>query len=128
MIKIVLIDDDPVSIFVTEKLISKNILEPFKVFSFNNATDALKDINNIRPDYLFLDINMPEINGWDFLEMFKPVKKNPEIYILSSSIDETDISKAKQYDEVKNYLTKPLIKQYIKLIFGGGKFDRKIQH
>ncbi|WP_339717301.1 response regulator [Cyclobacterium amurskyense] len=128
MIKIVLIDDDPVSIFVTEKLISKNILEPFKVFSFNNATDALKDINNIRPDYLFLDINMPEINGWDFLEMFKPVKKNPEIYILSSSIDETDISKAKQYDKVKNYLTKPLIKQYIKLIFGGGKFDRKIQH
>ena len=128
MIKIVLIDDDPVSIFVTEKLISKNILEPFKIFSFNNATDALKDINNIRPDYLFLDINMPEINGWDFLEMFKPVKKNPEIYILSSSIDETDISKAKQYDEVKNYLTKPLIKQYIKLIFGGGKFDRKIQH
>ena len=128
MIKIVLIDDDPVSIFVTEKLISRNILEPFKVFSFNNAADALKDIYNIRPDYLFLDINMPEINGWDFLEMFKPVKKNPEIYILSSSIDETDISKAKQYDEVKNYLTKPLIKQYIKLILGGGKFDSKIQH
>jgi len=117
MIKIVLIDDDPISIFVTEKLISRNVLEPFKVFSFSSAADALKDIYKIRPDYLFLDINMPEMNGWDFLEIFKPIKKDPEIYILSSSIDEKDISKAGQYENVKNYLSKPLIKQYINVIF-----------
>ncbi|EPR69362.1 response regulator [Cyclobacterium qasimii] len=125
MIKIVLIDDDPISIFVTEKLISRNVLEPFKVFSFSSAAAALKDIYKIRPDYLFLDINMPEMNGWDFLETFKPIKKDPEIYILSSSIDELDITKAGQYKKVKNYLTKPLIKQYIKLIFSSQSSKNK---
>lgn len=118
MVKIVLIDDDPISIFVTEKLIQRNIMEPCRVFSFDNAMDALKDIYHINPHYLFLDLNMPEMTGWDFLEVFNPVKADPEIYILSSSVDERDIMKANQYDKVKKYLSKPLIKQYINLIFG----------
>jgi CheY-like chemotaxis protein len=117
MIKIVLIDDDPVSIFVTEKLISRTISEPFNVFSFNNVAHALEDIYDIQPDYLFLDINMPEMSGWDFLETFDPGKNSPEIYILSSSIDQRDITKAAKYAKVKNYLTKPMIKQYIRIIF-----------
>ncbi|WP_154858859.1 response regulator [Cyclobacterium xiamenense] len=118
MIKIVLIDDDPISIFVTEKLIQRNLMQPCKVFSFDNATDALRDIYHIGPHYLFLDLNMPEMTGWDFLEVFQPVQSEPEIYILSSSIDERDIIKANQYHQVKKYLSKPLIKQYINLIFG----------
>lgn len=118
MIKIVLIDDDPISIFVTEKLIQRNIKQPCKVFSFDNAMDALRDIYHISPHYLFLDLNMPEMTGWDFLEIFNPVKSDPEIYILSSSVDERDLLKANQYNQVKKYLSKPLIKQYINLIFG----------
>lgn len=118
MIKIVLIDDDPISNFVTEKLIQRNIMQPCKVFSFDNAVDALRDIYQISPHYLFLDLNMPEMTGWDFLEMFQPPQSNPEIYILSSSVDERDIIKANQYHQVKKYLSKPLIKQYINLIFG----------
>lgn len=118
MIKIVLIDDDPISNFVTEKLIQRNIMQPCKVFSFDNAVDALRDIYQISPHYLFLDLNMPEMTGWDFLEMFQPPQSNPEIYILSSSVDERDIIKANQYQQVKKYLSKPLIKQYNNLIFG----------
>lgn len=118
MVKIVLIDDDPISTFVTEKLISKNIKEPCEIYKFENATDALKDIYTINPNYLFLDLNMPEMTGWEFLEEFHPVdKENPEIYILSSSIDERDINKARDYSMVKRYLSKPLIKKYIKSIF-----------
>ena len=127
MIKIVLIDDDPVSIFVTEKLINRNVSEPFSVFSFNNVAHALEDIYDIQPDYLFLDINMPEMTGWDFLETFNPGKKSPEIYILSSSIDERDITKAGQYAKVKNYLTKPMIKQYIRIIFNNRNLKGLIQ-
>ncbi|SHN26737.1 Response regulator receiver domain-containing protein [Cyclobacterium lianum] len=123
MVKIVLIDDDPISIFVTEKLIQRNITEPCKVFTFDNAMDALKDIYQINPHYLFLDLNMPEMSGWDFLEIFDPVKQDPEIYILSSSVDERDINKANQYEKVKKYLSKPLIKQYIHLIFGKNRQD-----
>lgn len=119
MLKIVLIDDDPISTFVTEKLIHKNIRLPYKIFTFDNAREALEEISNIEPNYLFLDLNMPEMTGWDFLERFSPKQDNPEIYILSSSVDERDISKASEYKHVKKYLSKPLIKQYIKSIFGG---------
>jgi CheY-like chemotaxis protein len=121
MIKIVLIDDDPISTFVTEKLIHKNIKIPCQIFTFDNAIEALQNIYKIEPNYLFLDLNMPEMTGWDFLEEFEPNNKNPEIYILSSSVDERDISKAGEYSQVKKYLSKPLIKQYIKLIFGNNE-------
>ena len=119
MIKIVLIDDDPISTFITERLIFKNIKKPFQIYKFESAIDALLDIYNIRPNYLFLDLNMPEMSGWDFLEAFNHTKCNPEIYILSSSVDERDIKRAGHYRQVKKYLSKPLIKKSIKSIFQG---------
>ncbi|WP_287059311.1 response regulator, partial [Algoriphagus sp.] len=66
---------------------------------------------------LFLDLNMPEMTGWDFLDNFDSQKNEAEIYILSSSVDERDINKASKYQVVKDYLSKPLIKKYIKSIF-----------
>lgn len=117
MVKIVLIDDDPISTFVTEKLISKNIKVPCRFFKYQSAMKALKEMSNINPNYLFLDLNMPEMTGWDFLEEFEPKTYTPEVYILSSSVDERDINKANNYSLVKKYLSKPLIKKYIKNIF-----------
>jgi CheY-like chemotaxis protein len=117
MVRIVLIDDDPISTFVTEKLISKNIKVPHKIFKFQSATKALNDLETIDPNYLFLDLNMPEMTGWDFLEVFKPQQVTPEVYILSSSVDERDIVKANGYSIVKQYLSKPLVKKYIQMIF-----------
>ncbi len=117
MLTIVLIDDDPISTFVTEKLISKNVSEPCKFFKFQSAKEALKNIYSIQPNYLFLDLNMPEMNGWDFLDSFNSSENGAEIYILSSSVDDRDISKARKYSIVKDYLSKPLIKSYIKSIF-----------
>lgn len=123
MINIVLIDDDPISTFITEKLIFRNIKIPYQLFKFESAIDALKDIYNIKPNYLFLDLNMPEMSGWDFLENFNYSKNNPEIYILSSSVDERDIKRASKYRQVKKYLSKPLIKQSIKNIFQSTNFS-----
>lgn len=117
MVRIVLIDDDPISTFITEKLIFNNIKVPCTIFKFQNAMEALKDISSICPNYLFLDLNMPEMTGWDFLEEFEPKTYKPEVYILSSSVDERDINKANNYSLVKKYLSKPLIKNYIKTIF-----------
>jgi response regulator RpfG family c-di-GMP phosphodiesterase len=121
MINIVLIDDDPISTFITEKLIFKNIKIPYSIFKFSNAIDALKEIDFIQPHYLFLDLNMPEMSGWDFLEQFNYRKNNPEIYILTSSVDERDIKRARRYSQVKKYLSKPLINQSIKNIFSQHK-------
>ena len=123
MINIVLIDDDPISTFITEKLIFRNIKIPYQLFKFESAIDALKDIYNIKPNYLFLDLNMPEMSGWDFLEKFNYSKNNPEIYILSSSVDERDIKRASKYRQVKKYLSKPLINQSIKNIFQSTNFS-----
>ncbi|MEN2283062.1 response regulator [Algoriphagus sp. SE2] len=117
MLIIALIDDDPISTFVTEKLISKNVNEPCQFYKYQNAEDALKDIYNVKPNYLFLDLNMPDMSGWDFLERLDITKNQSEIYILSSSVDERDIRKAKKYDFVKAFFSKPLIKKYIKSIF-----------
>jgi CheY-like chemotaxis protein len=117
MLTIVLIDDDPISTFVTEKLILKNVKEPCQFFKYQSAKLALDEINSIRPNYLFLDLNMPGMTGWDFLDIFKPDNIKPEVYILSSSVDERDITKASSYSIVKEYLSKPLIKSYINSIF-----------
>jgi CheY-like chemotaxis protein len=117
MLTIVLIDDDPISTFVTEKLISRNVTEPCTFFKFQSAKEALKSIYSIRPNYLFLDLNMPEMNGWDFLDSFNSDQNQAQIYILSSSVDDRDILKARNYSIVKDYLSKPLIKSYINSIF-----------
>jgi CheY-like chemotaxis protein len=117
MLTIVLIDDDPISTFVTEKLISRNVKEPCQFYKYQSARVALQEIYSIKPNYLFLDLNMPEMTGWDFLDSFNADQNEAQIYILSSSVDERDISKASRYSFVKDYLSKPLIKKYIKSIF-----------
>ncbi|WP_057936504.1 response regulator [Algoriphagus resistens] len=117
MLTIVLIDDDPISIFITEKLISRNVKEPCQFYKYLSAKAALQEIYSIKPNYLFLDLNMPDMTGWDFLDCFNTDKNEAQIYILSSSVDERDISKASSYSIVKDYLSKPLIKKYIKSIF-----------
>ena len=117
MLNIVLIDDDPVSTFVTENLISKNVKEPCRFFKYHSAKAALLEIYNINVQYLFLDLNMPEMTGWEFLDSFNTENIGAKIYILSSSVDERDICKASTYSIVMDYLSKPLIKKYIKSIF-----------
>ena len=114
---IVLVDDDPISTFVTEKLIAKNVKVPCQFYKYQSAKAALNEIYKIRPNYLFLDLNMPEMTGWDFLDVYNSDNVDAEIYILSSSVDERDISKASNYSAVKEYLSKPLIKSYIQTIF-----------
>lgn len=62
---------------------------------------------------MFLDINMPDIDGWDFLSVFaemdEHIQKHFIIYILSSSIDPSDKTKAKSNIHVKEFLSKPLL-------------------
>jgi len=69
------------------------------------------------PDYIFLDLNMPKFNGWDFLNGYKKIyhslKKVIKVYIVSSSINPDDIKRSQHYSFVKKFLPKPLNRDFL---------------
>ena len=117
MINIVLVDDDNVSNFVTEKFIHKSVKEPCKVFKFSSATEALKEMVNIKPNYLFIDLVMPQMTGWDFLERLNEAEIKSEVYILSGSVDQSDYDKMTKYKTVKKFLPKISVRESLPEIF-----------
>jgi CheY-like chemotaxis protein len=79
---------------------------------FNSAEKALYFINesaNINPIILFLDINMPVMNGWDLLDMMEKERSDKEVYvvIVTSSVDVKDREKAFSYSRVVDFVEKP---------------------
>lgn len=117
-----IIDDDDIYQFTTSLLLRKTDLVN-KIIVFSNGLKAinfLKDeIGNIEniPDILFLDINMPVMDGWEFLEEYLLIKpmmpKTVVIYMVSSSVDERDVLKAKSMSELSGYLVKPISSENI---------------
>ncbi len=96
----------------------KTFLSPVEGFA-HIVTEYSRTDNN-ESAVLFLDINMPVMNGWEFLDRFEElaptIKNRIKIYILSSSVDKRDIEKAKANKNVVHYLIKPLTKETIRLI------------
>ena len=96
----------------------KTFLSPVEGFAHLVNEYSRQDHNESA--VLFLDINMPLMNGWEFLERFEQldpaIKNRVKIYILSSSVDKRDIEKAKANKNVVHYLIKPLTKETIRLI------------
>ncbi len=123
---IVLIDDNKIDCFVNQKIISiinKNIITKI----FNSSVTAL-DYFNSTPigsetnalfitDIILLDINMPVMNGFEFLNKLSEMKefiKNPiKVYFLSSSNNEEDITDALNIEHCSGYINKPLTKEKI---------------
>ena len=122
----VLIDDDAISNFLSSKLIEK---EQFagKVVSYLSAEDALTSISEVlsanvaeSPDIIFLDINMPSMDGWGFLEEYKKLPKDftsrCRLFMLSSAVDKKDIVQARSYKEVEEFISKPLSPEILNFI------------
>ena len=113
--RIMIIDDDDVNNFLCSKIISKSGVA-CDIETHLTGVSALQSMQKANPDdlpdLLFLDINMPVMTGWDFLDEFRKIKlkKKEEIKIimLSSSIYQKDLDKAEAYSEVTDYVTKPL--------------------
>ncbi len=125
--KILVIDDDPLNNILSSYIIKKE-LKTAEVNCFEKPTEGLEHLLDIPieppPTILFLDINMPEMNGWEFLEEFKKfdsrVQNQFRIYILSSSINPADIEKANSNIFVKDFISKPLNETVIQKIIQTG--------
>lgn len=114
---ICLIDDDSMQHWLNEKIIH-SIDKAIEICSFSNAEIALNDLiaGEIKPDVIFLDINMPLIDGWEFLEEISAKEIQIPIYMLTSSIDSKDKEKAKKFSVVKGVLHKPLKQEILENI------------
>ena len=109
---IFLVDDDPINNLINKRLLSKTgICSNINEFlGGEDALTMLRDIPDQHQLLIFLDINMPVLNGWEFLNKYLELfpSRKDKIIILSSSIDFQDRQRAQEYDIVSGFLEKPL--------------------
>lgn len=114
------IDDDVINNLLNERLLKKHF-PSIVCKTFSDAEKAFEELdsnNDNLPDAIFLDINMPVMNGWDFLDNMLSKKLNLIVYMLTSSIDPKDQEKALAYSSVKDFISKPLKEERLRKIIG----------
>ncbi|MBS1635554.1 MAG: response regulator [Bacteroidetes bacterium] len=120
-----LVDDDKSFQFLAQEIIEPtNLVEEIKIFS--NGLEALNFLKSVSkpeelPEIILLDINMPVMDGWEFLAEFMPLQpklgKKIAIYIVSSSISPADMQRARATSLVTDYIIKPVSEsQFIELV------------
>ena len=116
--EIVLVDDSKINNIINKTLIQRYSPSiPLKIFE--DAEEALRYVSiNSNLKLIFLDLNMPALNGWQFIEL---IKRNNfthlKIFILTSSVDKRDETRALQEKIVIGFITKPLTKQDFQKIY-----------
>lgn len=126
-----LIDDDHIYQFTARKMLESTGLAR-QIYSFYDGEAAIRYLKNEEnisqnkvPDVIFLDINMPIMDGWQFLEEYRTVAgKMPRqvtVYMVSSSVDIFDIQRAQQMSEVTDYLVKPMQREKYRQLIDGLK-------
>jgi two-component SAPR family response regulator len=101
-----LIDDEFISNFINKKVI-ENIDASIHAIEFNNPEEAFFKLPYIKPDLIFLDINMPVMNGWEFLDRMAAEEIDYKVILLTSSVNNIDRSMAMKYMNVIGYIEKP---------------------
>lgn len=124
-----IIDDDEIFQFITKKSFER-LDRHDDLHFFLNGEDALLYMKgaiqgaNPKPDIIFLDINMPIMDGWDFLTELQKLNnidafELPNIYMVSSSIDDKDLIKSRTFPIIKDYIVKPIKDVNIREILNG---------
>lgn len=125
-----IIDDDPIFIYGTKRIM-KEVNFSDTILEYNNGQEALEELSQrsqakeLMPEVIFLDLNMPIMSGWEFLEEFKklpiPNEKRIIIYIVSSSVDPRDLERVKDFKQVDKYILKPVTPNDLEAVLGATK-------
>ena len=117
-----LIDDNYIDNFVTSKILeSGNYAE--NIVILQSPEDAIESLRTgiVKPDIIFLDVRMPNMSGFEFLEVYDEIdienKKDIKIFMLSSSLDPTDIKKALVNKYVTQFISKPVTHKALEDLF-----------
>ncbi|MBS1527028.1 MAG: response regulator [Bacteroidetes bacterium] len=122
MSKVILIDDDPIYHRISQ-IMMKEYGHAEEVISSTDGKATLnylienKEKEERLPDFIFVDLNMPEYSGWDFLngyrKIYQSLAKAIKVYIVSSSVDPNDVRRSKTYSFVNSFIIKPLKKEFL---------------
>lgn len=112
-----LIDDNYIDNFVTRKLLENSNFAENIIIS-QSSPEAIESLRNgsVKPDVIFLDLRMPVMNGFEFLDEFEKLKIDKDdvkIFMLSSSLDPTDIKRSFDNKYVAQFIHKPLSKKIL---------------
>lgn len=113
--RLIQIDDDYINNLANERLIRKLEL-PCSIVSFLDPEEALQHLETLKVPYdlLLLDINMPRLSGWEFLERYRTLPLHTPVVMVSSSIDPNDLKRANAHPLVSSYYSKPLNQVHFK--------------
>lgn len=117
---LMIVDDDEVFVFLTKKAIEQaNIVG--QILVFENGLDSINyiiensDNPDVLPEIILLDLSMPIMDGWQFLEEYtiheRKIEKKITIYIVTSSISPEDLKRAKNIELVSDFIVKPITKE-----------------
>ena len=118
--QVTIVDDDYSSIFIVQEYI-QHFVPNATVSGFVRPAEALKELSKQEaPDVLFVDLKMPDIDGFEFLDQWQPKEgKKTRIFVLSSSISPKDRNRSLNYPIVEDYFCKPLSTDDVHRIFSG---------
>lgn len=122
------VDDDPITLMLCKMVITRSDFAQ-ELITAQNGEEALNYFDDLKlnnlgteikryPQLIFLDLNMPVMGGWEFLDYFakeeyRTLFKDCKVIVLSSTIDPDDINKAKTYPMVLDFLSKPISKEML---------------
>ena len=107
-----LVDDISISNIIMEKII-KMVTSDVEIFNYTNPEVAYNDLPEIKPNLIFLDLNMPLMDGWQFLEQMKNDNYKNKVVVLTSSISIVDKQGALSFPNVIDFCEKPVNKSRI---------------